>query len=360
MWGKIYSFFKRIKNILVFVLFAAFGFSMLAHIVSPNTTIVFAPFGLSFIPLLLATLFVGIIYLRRNKWITLASFSLIAMSLQFLAGTFSINFNQKETGLKIMSWNVKNFDLYNWTKNQETRKRMFAIIDSASPDLLCLQEFYTDKDGHDNVTALKKLGYPYFSFNPAYKQKDGSQWGLAIFSKYKLENGRAIALNPKKSSINQCVSAKLNYKGKIYSVYNAHLQSIHLDYEDLDYIAGVKKEWSFMDKIKSWRIMYKILTAYKSRTQQVEKLLAEQNKDENVILCCDLNDIPASYAYHALSKNYQDAFRKKGCGLSNTISVGFPVYRIDYIFASPSIDVNSYQKIENSFSDHHIIMSHMQ
>lgn len=360
MLGVIYNFFKRIKNVLVFLLFTAFGFSLLAHIVSPETTIVFAPFGLVFLPLFLMTLIIGIIYVRRSKWIALTAFVLIAISFKFLSGTFSLNFKQKEEGLKVMSWNVKNFDLYNWTKNQETRIKMFQLIDSLDPDVLCLQEFYTDNEKYNNVRSLKNLGYPHYSFFPAYTQKDGSRWGLIILSKYELKNGKAIALNPKKSSINQAVSCQLNYSGKIYTIYNAHLQSIHLDYTDLDYIQDVKKEWKFLDKIKSWRILYKILTAYKSRSEQLERLLEKQSKSENVILCCDMNDIPASYAYHLLSGKYQDAFKKKGLGLSNTISIGLPIYRIDFIFTSPSIEVNSFKKVENTFSDHHIVLGHLR
>lgn len=356
MWGVIYNFFRRIRNILVCVLFIAFGFSILAHIISPKTTLFFAPFGLVFLPLLIVTCIVGLVHLRRNKWISLSAFMLIAFSFKFLAGTVSLNFDQEKGGLKVMSWNVKNFDLYNWTKNQETRQKMFNIIDSVDPDILCLQEFYTDRKDFDNIAALNEIGYPYYVFFPAYKQKKGGKWGLAIFSKFELKNGRAISLNPSRTSINQCVSTDLEYNGKTYKVYNAHLQSIHLDYEDLDYIQDVKNEWSFVDKIKSWKILYKILSAYKTRTQQIERLLEVQKDDDNVVLCCDLNDIPASYAYRLFASKYQDAFRQRGMGISNTISIGLPLYRIDYIFTSPQVNVKSYQKIENSLSDHHIIL----
>ena len=360
MWGTIYNFFHRVKNTFIFLLFAGFTFSILAHIVSPETTILLAPFGLVFLPLFLLTLILGILYVRRNKWIALTAFLLIAISFKFLSGTFSLNINQKQEGLKVMSWNVKNFDLYNWTKNKETRKKMFQLIDSLDPDILCLQEFYTDNSEYDNIKALKNLGYPHYSFFPAYTQKGGSRWGLIILSKIELKNGKAIVLNLNKSSLNQAVRAQLDYSGKTYTIYNAHLQSIHLDYTDLDYIEDVKEEWKFIDKIKSWRILFKILSAYKSRTQQLQRLINEPSEKENIILCCDLNDIPASYAYHLLSEKYQDAYKKKGLGLSSTISVGLPIYRIDYIFTSSNLEINSFTKVENSLSDHHIVLSYLR
>jgi len=360
MWGTIYHFFKSIKNVLLFFLFTVLGFSIAAHIVSTKTTVFFAPFGLGFLPLVLAVFIVGLIYLKRNKWIALMAFLLIGISFKFLAGSIAINFNQKKEGLKVMSWNVKNFDLYNWTKNEETRQNMFHLIDSIDPDVLCLQEFYTGKSPLDNIAALENLGFTQYSFFPAYTQKDGGQWGLSIFSKKPLQKKKSIQLHKKKSSTNQCVSAELQHNGKTYTLYNAHLQSIHLDYEDLEYIEGVKKEWSILDKLKSWRVLYKILSAYKSRSHQIELLLQKSAISQNVILCCDLNDVPASYAYHILSQCYQDAFCKKGFGLSNTISVGIPIYRIDYIFCSPGLKVNAYEKIENTHSDHHILVSYIE
>ena len=102
MWGAIYSFFKNIKNAILFILFTAFSFSIAAHIVSPQTTILFAPFGLGFMPLLLATFIIGIIYLKRNKWIALAALLLVGLSFKFITGSVALNFNQKKEGLKIM------------------------------------------------------------------------------------------------------------------------------------------------------------------------------------------------------------------------------------------------------------------
>lgn len=360
MWGTVYNFFKQIKNILVSILFLVFCLSILAHSVSPHTTIFFAPFGLIFFPLFLAVLLVGLIYIRRNKYIAFTAFLLLGFSLRHFPGTFALNFQQKDEGLKILSWNVKNFDLYNWSKNQSSRREMLLMIDSIDANVLCFQEFYSDTKKYNNVAEIQKLGYPHYSFFPAYTHKNGGQWGLAIFSKHKIKNTKAIALNPSKTSINQCVRADINFNGKTYHIYNAHFQSIHLNYDDLDYIEKVSNKWSFIDNLKSWQILSKILGAYKSRTQQIHTFLKLKANDHNIILCCDLNDVPASYAYTTLSNTFQDAFREKGLGLSNTISLGVPILRIDYIFTTPDIHIHSFRRIQNSLSDHHILCSQVQ
>lgn len=360
MWGAIYQFFKRIKNLLILGIYLCFVLSMLAQIVSPSLSVFFAPFGLLFLPLLLLTLTIGVIYFRRNKWIAISAIILVAFSFKFLGNSIALNFNQEKKGLKVMSWNVKNFDLYNWTKNQETRQKMLTLIDSQDADVLCFQEFYNNPNSYNNIDALKKLGYQYISFFPTFSQKDGDQWGLAILSKYQLSNSKAITLSKKSSSLNHCVRADLTFENKKYTIFNAHMQSIHLDYTDLNYIEDVKKEISLIDKIKSWHILRKILGAYTHRQEQVGILAEELKASENVILCCDLNDIPASYAYQQLSKECNDAFKEKGFGLSHTISIGLPLYRIDYIFISPSIITNSYQRIETELSDHHMVISYLQ
>lgn len=282
------------------------------------------------------------------------------LSLKNLSSTISFHLPQEPKGMKVMSWNVKNFDLYNWSKNKETRLKMMNLIDSINPDVLCLQEFYTDNEKNDNVTALSKLGYRYHSFYPSYTQKDGSRWGLAIFSKYELTQPKAIALNPNKASLNQCVRASVKFNKRIYHIYNAHFQSIHLDYEDLDYIQDVKKEWTIMDKWRSWRVLYKILSAYKNRTEQIETLFSKHISEDKLIFCCDLNDIPVSYAYQLLHARYQDAFTRRGIGLSPTIAVGVPLYRIDYIFTSHDIAIHGYERHVNTLSDHHAIISYIE
>lgn len=363
MWGKIYNFFRNIKNTLLFFLFLAFGLSMAVAYITPLTLVFIAPFGLLFLPLFVATLGVFLIYMRRNKTIAFIALALLFCSYKPLKNTIQFHPTGEKKGIKVMTWNVKNFDLYNWTKNKQARREMFDIIDKLNPDILCLQEFYTDKKEHNNIKALQNKGFKYFGFFPAYAHtKDSHQWGLAIFSKHPISNTQPIRLNPKKSNINQGIKANIQVGGKDYTIYNAHFQSIHLDYSDLKHIEEVKKEWKTITDMNSWKVLYKIISAYKSRAIQVNSLMdrIESTKAENIILCCDMNDIPTSYAYHTIQQSLTDAFVERGTGLSNTVSIGLPIYRIDYIFGSQDIKINHYQRIKNKLSDHHIIMAYIE
>lgn len=362
MWGKVYRFFRRIKNILVFIFFLSFLVSILSNLVSPHTSIIVPPFGLLFIPFFLVNLGVFILYFRRNKIIAFTAIGLFILSASFIPRTLNLPKNQSQNGLKLMTWNVKNFDFYNWTKKKDTRQKMLALIDSLDPDVICFQEFFSNDFQHNNIKALQSIGYKNYSFYPSYSQSyTGNKWGLAIFSKHPISDAELIDLNPKKASMNQCMEATVHYKDKVYHIYNAHFQSIHLDYNDYDYIKDVKSEFKMIDYLKSWQILYKILKAYKSRTTQINKFLnkIQYQSDEKIILCCDMNDIPNSYAYHLLSSQFKDAYRLKGSGFSNTTTIPLPIYRIDYIFVNENSAVNSYQRLKTDLSDHHILVSHI-
>jgi hypothetical protein len=73
---------------------------------------------------------------------------------------------------KIMIWNVKNFGLYERYTSMQTRQQIMAEIKLANPDILCLQEFYTNDQQFKNVEYIRdSLGYTYVHFNPSISQR---------------------------------------------------------------------------------------------------------------------------------------------------------------------------------------------
>lgn len=360
IWQRIYRFFRSIKNTILAFIFLIYTVSIGAEFIPPSKTILLAPFGLIFLPLYFLILSVFIVYLKRNKWIAFIAFVSLLLGINTLKKTIAYQPVGEEKGLKVMSWNVKNFDLYNWTNNQKTRKNIFSKIEELNPDIICFQEFYTNRKQRNNIAQLKKMGFKHFVFYPAYSlNNDTSQWGLAIFSKYRLKNPSPVILHTTKSKMNQAVLAYINYKDKDIAIYNAHFQSLHLSYDELKYIENLKSDIDAASTKSSRNIILKILTAYRSREVQIENLLKKLSKDEYRIICTDMNDVPSSYAYHRLGEEHNDAFLMRGRGLSNTISVGLISYRIDYILTTKNILVNHYRKINTKLSDHHIIMAHI-
>lgn len=286
---------------------------------------------------------------------------LILGSAKFIPRTFNFNLEGKPVGLKVVSWNVKNFDLYNWTKNLQTRKMIMLKLDSLDADIICFQEFYTNNFEYNNLQLLKEMGYKHYAFCEAYRNGMDNRWGIAIFSKYPLSHSKEVPLHSGKNRMNSAFYSRVRFKEKDYHIYTAHFQSLHFDYQDYDYLQDIKREWTMVDQFKSIYLFKKIFRAYRGREAQVEKLLSNIPENQpRTILCTDLNDIPNSYAYGLLAKRFNDAFTAKGHGFSHTTNILFGTYRIDFIFTSEDMNISKYQRHETNLSDHHLVEAYLE
>ena len=85
---------------------------------------------------------------------------------------------------------------------------------------------------------------------------------------------------------------------------------------------------------KKAKILYeKIGLAFDIRKEQA-KVLNRHIKScpHYTIVCGDLNDSPASFAYNKVANNLKDSFRESGKGTGKTyLGETFPNFRIDYI-----------------------------
>ena len=118
--------------------------------------------GFAFPIVLVVNFFFLLLWIIKRDSFGLISLVGIVLTWQFIHATFAVNFGaeNKESGVKVLSWNVKNFDLYNWNKNTETREQMMALIQRENADILCLQEFYTNNQLFPNMEYLRDtLGY---------------------------------------------------------------------------------------------------------------------------------------------------------------------------------------------------------
>lgn len=270
-----------------------------------------------------------------------------------------------------MTWNVKAFDLYNWSHNTETRSDIMTLIKKENPDVLCLQEFYTNNQLFHNLEYIRDtLGYQYCYFPPAIElvktphsklQKTlwrsgtlNQQWGVATFSKFPIVDTGMV--NFGKTLGNACIYTTLNINGQNIRLYNVHFQSIHLGTEDYATIDDLEKKQE-----TSWRslknIMYKMKLAYTRRALQANAVAESMaGFDGKKIVCGDFNDVPVSYTYHTISQNLQDAFVEKGKGFSPTFLNKLSIFRIDYLLLDPTLQINSYRVVHKELSDHYPVI----
>ena len=364
---------KGIFIVLNIIALALLALSCLAVYIEPGQywQLSFIGFAFPFVLILNVLFLLG----WTLAWQRLAFVPLIAIALtwKFIAVTFGFNYTteNKEHGVRIMSWNVKAFDLYNWSHNHEARNAMMGLIKKTNPDVLCLQEFYSNSEVFHNIAFIRDtLGYQYCYFPPAIQISKPAlskrqklewhdhpliqQWGVATFSKFAMTDTGKVDFGPTLS--NACIYTDLNMHGKTVRLYNVHFQSIHLGYEDyaiLDELEDSQKtQWKGLKAIAQ-----KMKLAYDRRSVQANTVAQSlQNYSGNKIVCGDFNDVPVSYTYHQVKDNLQDAFVEKGKGFSPTFSNKFSIFRIDYTLLDPSFKINSYRVIKKELSDHYPVI----
>ena len=274
----------------------------------------------------------------------------------------------KGIGLKLMTYNVKNFDLYNWTGNKETRMKIMQLIAAENPDIICFQEYYTDDVSFFNTEYLRdSLGYKYHfvssTFDKYYKPDTEKKlhhllWGLAIFSKYEITDTGVLSFG--KTVGNKCIYADLKVNAKSFRLYNTHLQSIHLGYDDYDTIEEISENQN-TNWYRVKNILRKMKRASSKRAAQAQAVArAMQLYEGSKIICGDFNDAPVSFAYHTISSGLQDAFIEKGRGFGKSFANKFGWFRIDYILTAPTIKINSYRSIPAELSDHYPVVVSME
>lgn len=340
--------------IITFLLSSAFFLlSALAAFTDPRKIIYPALAGLLFPWLfLLQLVWLVIWWLVRKGWVWLPI-------LAILPGVFTIGKYFELPGpsgigqqkpLKVMSWNVKNFDLYNWASNTETKDKMMEVIAEQDPDILVLQEFYTDiTPNFNNLRTLKKR-YPYVQLRRKLSGLNPKYWGQATFSKYPIINTRTIRFA--NTQHNMCLIGDVVLPDDTITVFNLHLQSIYLDNEDYEGMEAVNHgQW---ESLPVRQILSKLSIAFVKRAHQVDSIRGYVNVNSHPMLICgDFNDTPNSYAYRVLSGGHKDAFLESGFGFGRTYNGPIPAIRIDHILYSPGIKSGSFEVLGiEPYSDH--------
>ena len=298
---------------------AALVVSELASFICPENYWVLAIFGLGYlINVFINVLFVVYWLFSNRKILALISTVTILLGANILLGFVQYNINSKlpeqikkeHREVKIMSYNVRLFDLYNWWHNLESRAKMFDLITNEDPDICCFQEFFDSKRKNlHNLDTLKQfMKAKYYLAEYTISLRDTDFFGIATFSKYPIVNQGKLDFGGRYSN-NSCIFTDLKINDDTLRVYNIHLQSINF----------MKKDYYFMDSLivkdkdeeikGSKRILKLLKKAYIKRAKQTD-MVAEhiRNSPYPVLVCGDFNDPASSYAYHILSHNLNQAF----------------------------------------------------
>lgn len=356
----------KIAAILHGLVVTGLALSYTAYYVSPADAWIIAFAGLGY-PIILSIHFLFILYwaVRRQGFLIILSFVVIfAGARQFNAFyvIYAANDKLDESGqdIRVMSYNVRLFDLYNWTKNKETRNLILSFLNKNQADIVCFQEFYYRNDGKFTTrdTLMQLMSFTDYQEGFTHEIHGKQFFGLATFSKYPMLKKAEIKFPNDANNLAIYCDVKVNHD--TIRIYNVHLKSIRFKKEDYEAISA-NGEMSAPSEDGRQRIITKLKTAFIDRALQSEIIANHIHKcPYPVIVCGDFNDTPTSYAYAQFFSHLKDAHRESGSGMGKTYVGIFPSFRIDYIFHSPELHSYGFVTHKEELSDHRAISTTIQ
>ena len=353
---------------LLLILNVVFGVLLLLSIsslyINPNDWWIPSILGLGFLQLFFLNLFFSFIWLFfKRKYLWFSLFFLV-FGLTELPNHLQFNLSSKSIAppTRILSLNVRNFDLYNWSENKKTRDRIIKTIQRAKSDIICLQEFFNTTDPKHDFNTLDTIlqSKKKYNYHVEYTAtvKETEHWGIATFTSYPIISKGRITFENKSNNI--CIYTDVLIKNDTVRVYNMHLASVKFGQEDYSYLKkiGVKVE---EDVTGLTNLVRKLRPAFLTRAEQA--LAVKKHMRESpypIVLCGDFNDTPTSFTYSRLCEGLKDSFKAKGSGFGATYNGNLPFLRIDYVMADPEIRILKHEVIHTDISDHYPVIVNIE
>lgn len=327
------KFLFLVNSLLATILLISFS----SHYISPNSIPFIAIISLS-VPvfILLNALFV-LYWLVKFKRQFLVSTLILLIGFQYLTSFYS--FSEKKvlltSDVKVMSYNVRMFNLYNWIDEEHIDQKIFDFINSKDPDIICFQEYHTSK----------KVGFK-FPYKYVNTNNDKSNFGQAIYSKYKILKSGSLNFS---NTDNNAIFIDILKDKDTVRVYNLHLQSL-----------GIRPEEEELSKENSEKLRIRLEKGFKLQANQARLILEHQkNSKHKSIICGDFNNTAFSWVYQQLKDGKNDAFEEAGKGFGKSFDFIFPL-RIDFILPDEAIEVHNFKTYNVKYSDHFPIMARLQ
>lgn len=356
------KYFLFVINVIFLVLLST---SFLVWNISPAKTAYLAYLGLAFGIILLLNFLFLLFWLCTRNWIFLI-FNIIIIGICyspiisfFPMHMFSSQVDEKD-GLKVLSYNVRGF---NWKINKPWDTNPIVVyLQDQKADIICIQEYVasTDPKKATSEKLSKALDMPYYKITPL-RAVGSFVYGLAIFSKYPIKTAEKL---PLETTDNGSVLYNVDFKGKILTIINNHLESNRLTSKDKKLYADLFKERTkeSLDEVKH-NLDERLGKAYAKRAPQsivLSNYIKKQTTD-GTIVCGDFNDTPISYTYHTVKEaNLVDSYIENGFGPGITYHENHFLFRIDFIFHTRNMMASNFKIGKVRYSDHYPISTYIK
>ncbi|OIQ29676.1 MAG: endonuclease [Bacteroidetes bacterium MedPE-SWsnd-G2] len=275
-------------------------------------------------------------WLFKMKRQLMLSLFVLLLGYSYLFSFFKISKSEivtEEPNFKIMNYNVRLFNLYNWIEGDNVTAQINDFILQKEPDVICFQEYIRHDDIH-----LK-----------AYNNTDKlfpktSKCGLAVYSKYPIINANLIEFD---NSYNNAMYADIVKGGDTLRVFNVHLQS-----------SGINTDVDKLSESSSMVLRDRLSEIFKIQQDQAELVLKHKEQSPYpVLITGDFNNTAYSYVYRKIKGDFNDAFVQAGQGFGRTFNFKFFPVRIDFVLVEPEVNVLNFETFDQKLSDHFPIMA---
>lgn len=239
-----------------------------------------------------------------------------------------------DDNFKVMNYNVRLFNLYNWIKEDAVETKIIDFIKIEAPEILSIQEYHP----HKNID----LSFFKYKFEKLSGKK--TKYGQAIFSQFPIINSGSIEFP---NTGNNAIYADVVKGPDTMRIYNIHLESMRINAD----VKSLKHE-------DSERLFKRIGSTFKMQQFQAELFLMHKKQCKyKMVICGDFNNTAFSYVYRKIKGDLQDTFKEAGSGFGRTHDFKFFPVRIDFIFADEAFNVNGFKSFSEHYSDHFPIMT---
>jgi len=299
---------------------------------------------------------------RRKRW--LISFIAVLIGWGHVGDHFQVFGRSaparevRGDGVKLLSWNVRLFDLYNWSHNKTTRDSIFSVIGREDAEILCLQEFFhspNERFFRTKDALLKDHRYKAVHDSYTAKARLDQHFGIATFSVHPIVAKGSITF--KENPHNQCIWSDIAIGSDTIRVYNAHLASYHFGDDDHKFIEALDGDTDSETLRRGGvRILKLLRRGLQLRAEEVERIAEHMaTSPYPVVYCGDMNDVPMSYGYKTIRTGRLDAFRESGRGMGGTYIGKLPSLRIDHILHDKALESWEFRTLPQALSDHRAI-----
>lgn len=155
----------KLIGIITLVAMIGLAGSYTARYIDPNTFIFPSLLGLAYPYLLIANVILLLYWIARWKKMAFIELLVLAIGIPVFRTYYGTHKEKNVTDsydLQILSYNVRYFDRYGWSKHKNTSEKLLDYLNHFPGDIICLQEFPEKSASINPQAIIRELSsYPY-------------------------------------------------------------------------------------------------------------------------------------------------------------------------------------------------------